>query len=281
MWKALGVSGLGAIAASAGGFAYAANWPTSQIFGRTVVAGYDAHEIALTYDDGPNPAVTPQLLDVLARHQVRATFFLIGRYVQQQPALAREIAAAGHAIGNHTLTHPKLTFLSPARIELELSATNRLIEDTVGQPVTLFRPPHGARRPAVMQIARELGLATVMWNCIVGDWNPIPAETILSRVERATARNRRAGRGSNIVLHDGGHLDPRADRLATVLATEKLLTKVTVEKYVTPEQWNPKTSHGGRSFRVPSNSSAPQSSDPSSPSDEPEAYAARDGSTLG
>jgi len=237
LWKALGVSGLGAVAAGAGGFAYAANWPTSQIFGRTTVAGHDPREIALTYDDGPNPAATPQLLEVLARHQVRATFFLIGRYVQKQPALAREIAAAGHAIGNHTLTHPKLTFLSPARIELELSATSRLIEDTVGEAVTLFRPPHGARRPVVMQIARKLGLATVMWNCIVGDWNSVTAETILGRVERAISRNQRAGRGTNVVLHDGGQFDPRADRLATVKATELLIAKATKGKYVTPEQW--------------------------------------------
>ena len=231
------LASLGTATAGAGGLAYAANWPTSQIFGHTIVAGSDPREIALTYDDGPNPAATPHLLEVLARHQARATFFLIGRYVQQHPGLAREIAAAGHSIGNHTLTHPKLTFQSRERIELELSATTRLIEDTVGLPVTLFRPPHGARRPAVIEIARNLGMSTVMWNTIVGDWKPLAPETILARVKRSIRWHQRLGRGTNVVLHDGSHLAQEADRMASVIATEKLLATLTNGKYVTPEIW--------------------------------------------
>ena len=237
MWSALGVSALGATVAGAGGFAYAANWPTSQIFGRTVVAGRNPREIALTYDDGPNPAATPALLDVLASHHVHATFFLIGKYVRQQPELTRQIAAAGHTVGNHTLTHPKLTFQSPERIELELSATNRLIEDTIGRSVTLFRPPHGARRPLVLRVARELGMATVMWNCIVGDWKPVPADELAARVRRRVRLNRGIGRGTNVVLHDGGHVALGADRMASVQATQMLLDELTGTEWVTPERW--------------------------------------------
>src|SRR5258708_6146979 len=99
----------------AAGCAYAALSPQSQIFGKVLIAGRDPNEIALTYDDGPNDDVTERLLDVLANHHVRATFFLIGRYVQQRPQIARAIAAAGHLIGNHSMTHPWLAWQSSAR----------------------------------------------------------------------------------------------------------------------------------------------------------------------
>src|ERR1700730_1174415 len=87
----------------AGGWMYAALWPGSQLFGRVVVAGRDPGEIALTYDGGAHTAATPQLLEVLAKQGVRATFFVMGEYVRQQPGLAREIVAAGHLVGNHTM----------------------------------------------------------------------------------------------------------------------------------------------------------------------------------
>src|SRR5450631_902790 len=99
---------------AAGGYAYAAMWPTSQIFGHTIVAGREPSELALTFDDGPNILWTDRLLDVLAKNNVRATFFLIGRFVQQRPELARAIWSAGHLIGNHTMTHPVLLFQSPS-----------------------------------------------------------------------------------------------------------------------------------------------------------------------
>src|SRR5260370_8486881 len=96
------------LAATAGTLAYAALYPQSQLFGPPLVAPPKPNEIALTYDDGPNDAVTQRLLEVLARHHVRATFFLIGRFVPQRPQLVRELAAAGHLIGNHPPTHPRL-----------------------------------------------------------------------------------------------------------------------------------------------------------------------------
>src|ERR1700761_9108645 len=100
---AAGVAGL-----AAGGYLYAGMWPASQIFGRTLIAGSNANEFALTYDDGPNDACTESLLDVLARHEARATFFVIGRFVKQRGDLVRRIRAAGHVVGNHTMTHPVL-----------------------------------------------------------------------------------------------------------------------------------------------------------------------------
>jgi peptidoglycan/xylan/chitin deacetylase (PgdA/CDA1 family) len=221
---------------AAGVVAYAAYSAESQILGPVLVAPPHPREFALTFDDGPSPLATPRLLEVLARHGVRATFFLIGENVRRAPALTRELVAAGHRVGNHTLTHPWLTWLPESRIRAELEGCNRALEDTLGAPVTLFRPPHGARRPAVIRIARELGLTTVNWNIITGDWMPIPAATILGRIERGSARNRRRGRATNVVLHDGGWDQPR---LPTVEATDRLLSRLGNTSFVTPDAWLP------------------------------------------
>src|ERR1700722_20424658 len=100
---------------TAGGDMYAAPSPTSQIFGRTLTAGSNPQEIALTFDDGPNDPYTPRLLDLLARHQVRATFFLMGSFIRQRPAIARDLLQAGHLLGNHTVSHPSLIWEGSGR----------------------------------------------------------------------------------------------------------------------------------------------------------------------
>jgi peptidoglycan/xylan/chitin deacetylase (PgdA/CDA1 family) len=226
-------------AAAAGAAAYAALWPQSQIFGRVLVAGPDANQIALTYDDGPNDAATERLLEVLARHEVHATFFLIGGFARQRPGLVRSIAAAGHLIGNHTMTHPWLSWQSSARIRQELAGCNAILEDALGAPVRFFRPPHGARRPVVLRTARELGLAAVQWNITAFDWNPIPAEEILGNITRGIERNRSHKRASNVLLHDGGHLGIGQPRLPTVEATSRLLqqSRSAGMKFVTVADW--------------------------------------------
>ena len=221
----------------AGGLAYASLYPTSEIFGRVLLAGEDPQQLALTYDDGPNPAATPELLDLLARSQVRATFFLIGEFVRQQPVLARAVAEAGHLIGNHTMTHPRLATQTGARIRAEIGDANRLIEDVTGAAVRYFRPPHGSRRPYVLRAARELGLTTVLWNVAASDWNPVDAPTIAAAVDAGVARNRKRGRGSNILLHDGGHLGLGADRLPTVAASADLVRRYRADRFVTVDAW--------------------------------------------
>jgi peptidoglycan/xylan/chitin deacetylase (PgdA/CDA1 family) len=230
-----------AIAAAAGvaGYTYAAMAPGSQLFGRTIVAGRDPGEFALTFDDGPNDGHTERLLEVLAAHQVRATFFLIGKYVRQRPELVRAIHAAGHLVGNHTVTHPVLLLQSPRRVREELAGCNAALEDTLGQPVRLMRPPHGARRPGVLRAARELGLTPVLWNAMGFDWKPTTAVCIVRNLERGIARNRRRGRGSNLLLHDGGHLTIGADRSQSVEAVRLVLERHSPEnvRYVTVDAW--------------------------------------------
>ena len=230
----------GAAALAAGGCTWAALDPESQLFGRTLVAGRDPAEFALTFDDGPNDPWTPRLLDLLAAHQIRATFFLIGRFARRRPDLVRAIVSAGHTIGNHTVTHPWLALHSPRRVREELAGCNAAIEDITGQPVRFLRPPHGARRPDVLRIARSLGLTPVLWNAMGFDWRPgIVAARIAAHLERGIARNRRRACGSNLLLHDGGHLAIGADRSQSVEATRLILARYPPGpiRYVTVDAW--------------------------------------------
>jgi peptidoglycan/xylan/chitin deacetylase (PgdA/CDA1 family) len=222
-----------------GGLAYASQWPTSQIFGRTLVAGNDPAEVALTFDDGPNDAATPQLLDTLARLGVRATFFAIGDFARQRPELVRRVVAEGHLLGNHTLSHPKLSVTGAAEVRRELAECNAVLEDIAGTPVRYFRPPFGARRPMVLRAARDLGLTPVMWNVTGYDWDPIGAAEILTNLQRGITRNRENGQASNLLLHDGGHRGMGADRMATVKAVEGLIDSHagTATHFVTVDAW--------------------------------------------
>jgi peptidoglycan/xylan/chitin deacetylase (PgdA/CDA1 family) len=228
-----------ALASAAGLCTYGVVADESQMFGRTLVAPPEPGQLALTFDDGPNPAATPRLLETLAKRGARATFFLIGDYVLREPALTREIAAAGHSVGNHTMHHLWLPRHPSAKIRAELLACNAAIEQTLGAPVKLFRPPHGAKRPAVLRIANELGMQTVQWNLMVGDWKNRSAEDILQRLRNGIAANQKRGRGTNAVLHDGSQFEPRADRTATVDAVAMLLDALPLEtRFVTPPQWH-------------------------------------------
>jgi peptidoglycan/xylan/chitin deacetylase (PgdA/CDA1 family) len=233
---AVGAAALGLVA---GGLAYASQWPTSQLFGRTLVDGDDPREVALTFDDGPNDAATPNLLDVLARHGARATFFAMGDFARVQPELVRRTVAEGHLLGNHTMTHPKLSIASAERVRSELADCNALLEDITGEAIRYFRPPFGARRPYVLRAARELGLTPVMWNVTGYDWKPIGADGILANLERGIARNRKSARASNLLLHDGGHSGMGAPRMDTVRAVDRLLAAHagTATRFVTVDAW--------------------------------------------
>jgi peptidoglycan/xylan/chitin deacetylase (PgdA/CDA1 family) len=215
-----------AVAAAVGAAGYQSIAPTGQWYGRTFtgVSG-TSKQIAITYDDGPNDPHTLRLLEVLAKHDVRATFFLIGRYVQQRPDIAREVMRSGHVVGNHTFSHPLLIFKSDADTRKELQQCRQSLLDGVGAHSTLFRPPFGGRRPGTLRIAREMGLQSIMWNVTGYDWNAPPAAVIERKIS-----NRIRG-GDVILLHDGGHKQMGADRSQTVLATEHLISRYKAEGY--------------------------------------------------
>src|SRR6266850_3166237 len=211
--------GLG-VAAAASAAGYQSMAPTGQWYGRTFTGlGRGSKQIALTYDDGPNDPHTLKLLEVLVRHDVRATFFMIGRYVRQRPDIAREVARAGHVVGNHTATHPLLIFESAARTRAEIVDCRTALTDAVGEHSDLFRPPFGGRRPATLRIARQLGLETIMWNVTGYDWNAPSA----AQVEKKVVGQMQGG--DVILLHDGGHRAMGADRGPTVVATDNLIPR--------------------------------------------------------
>jgi peptidoglycan-N-acetylglucosamine deacetylase len=164
-------------------------------------------EIALTFDDGPNPYYTPQILNILQKYHVKATFFCIGRLIAAYPALVRQEYAAGYTIGNHSWSHPNLALLAPPSIQFQISKTSDAIEAAIGVRPTFFRPPYGRMSvQELMQVYHD-GLTTVIWNDEGQDWARPGVNVIIQRILRL-ARN-----GAIILMHDGG-----GDRSQTVAA---------------------------------------------------------------
>lgn len=173
--------------------------PANQMFGPTVVSGpTDERVVALTYDDGPNPPYTDQILDVLRREHVHATFFVVGRAVAQYPQTVRRMVTDGNAVGNHTWDHVHLVLLRRAEMRLEMERTEDAIARASGQRPKIMRPPFGARDWRVLGEMKRLGYAVVMWSVpLPKDWEYPSAQTIAKRIVP------RVKDGSIIVLHDG------------------------------------------------------------------------------
>ena len=213
---------------ASGAIAYAAVYPRSQLFGATIRCTAAPSQLALTFDDGPNPAVTPLLLDLLDQYNAKATFFMIGRFVCECPELAREVSSRGHLIGNHTQTHPNLFWLSPRAIRNELQQCQSALQDAVGAAAKVFRPPYGLRNPWVVGIARELGMQTVMWTLLPGDWRGKSVEWLTGRMgpiadHAQDSASRTAG--DLLCLHDGAHRQLNGDRIRTLKALEYWLPR--------------------------------------------------------
>jgi peptidoglycan/xylan/chitin deacetylase (PgdA/CDA1 family) len=224
---------------AAGAFAYASLWPSSQLFGSSLIAPPRPGELALTFDDGPNPVWTPRLLDLLARRGVRASFFLVGSRAQAEPALVRQIVASGHLIGNHSWSHLNLALAPSSRIEEELSSTNQILAQISGAPICYFRPPFGARRPQTLRIARRLGLIPVLWNAMTSDWKNPSADSISIRLQHKIDRLYSRGQAANIVLHDGSHSSPSADRAPSIAAAAQLIARYQpTHQFVTLDAWS-------------------------------------------
>jgi len=216
----LGVAGLATVAG------YNTMSPTSQLYGRTFIGlPRGSRVLALTYDDGPNDPYTWRMMEVLERHGVKATFFLIGQFVRQKPEIARAIVAAGHAIGNHTWNHPKLIFRSTSEVWRQLEQAQKAIFDATGVQPKLFRPPFGGRRPASLRTVRAFGLLPIMWNVTCYDWKARSAGEIVGHAERQIRG------GDVILLHDGGYRRMGTNRSPTVEASDQILTRYQGEGY--------------------------------------------------
>ena len=197
--------------------------PSSYVVQRT---GDRPGLLALTFDDGPDPKWTPAILDVLKQENVPATFFIIGKNGQAYPDLVRRIVDEGHEIGNHSFTHPNLGEIPLSLTELELNATQRLIESEVGRSTVLFRPPYfgdaEADKPQEVEpalVAQRLGYIMVGVRIDPDDWQlPVTADQIVNRtIDRATDSNPET-RGEIILLHDSG-----GNRAATIEALPRLI----------------------------------------------------------
>jgi peptidoglycan-N-acetylglucosamine deacetylase len=212
----------GVLAAAGGIVGYAAAHPASQLFGPTLRRTSSAKKLAITFDDGPNPAITPQLLHLFERHSGHATFFVIGDFVKKSPALARETSAGGHSLGNHTYTHPNLFKCGPAEIRAQLQHCNDAIGEVTGVTPKWFRPPYGLRNPWVIPVAQRIGLQAVLWTLITQDWKAKSKEWLIPRMApiASHARENVARHGDILCLHDGDHRYLNADRRCTLAALE-------------------------------------------------------------
>jgi len=164
----------------------------------------------LTFDDGPDPTWTPQVLSVLAKHNAHATFFVLGRAAGAHPGLVADERAAGHSVGNHTTTHPDLTKLSVADITSQWQRTANVIGGT-----PCARPPYGAVNATVRQVTTGLGYRVQLWDIDTRDWSRPGADVITQRIVDG------ARPGAVVLLHDGGN-----DRSQTVAALDAALTRL-------------------------------------------------------
>jgi peptidoglycan-N-acetylglucosamine deacetylase len=210
--------------------------PANQLFGKTLVSGpKDRRVIALTYDDGPNPPYTNEILQVLREEHVRATFFVVGRAVEAFPGVVRREVEAGNAIGNHTWSHGHLVLYDVAGLRRTLERTDAAIYAAADVHSRIMRPPYGARDWLVLDEVRKLGYTPVMWSVpLANDWQNPPASEIAARVLRY------AGDGAIIALHDGNrgivcaheHVAARTcDRSADVEATRLIVEALKHEGY--------------------------------------------------
>ncbi len=205
------IAGAAFSAAGTASIYYATYAVRSQWLGRTDWRGSGhASVVALTFDDGPSED-TERILEVLAAHDLRGTFFMVGRNVERFPQMARRVVAEGHEIGNHSYSHPIFLYRTPRETRRQLERAQVVIAETAGVRPRWARPPCGVRTPAYFRAAQSLGLRTVQWDVAGFDWKRRTGERIAQDVVRG------ARPGSIILLHDGDS-DGKQDRSETVAA---------------------------------------------------------------
>lgn len=193
-----------------------AETPTAHWFGGGITHGRSQFgEVALTFDDGPNPTATLDIMDILDQAHLKGTFFEIGKAVDAYPQITRALYQHGQLLGNHSYHHDSWRWLDPRYPELE--RTQAAFQRAIGVCPTLFRPPHGARTPLLARVVNDHHMRIVLWNDSAADWETDNPQTIARRIVR------KAKGGSIIVLHDGLDGNPTADRDAVVKALPLIL----------------------------------------------------------
>lgn len=187
-----------------------------QVFGE-LVNHVDTKEkvVALTYDDGPNPPYTNQLIGILERNQIKATFFVVGNIIEKHRATVRLVLSKGHELGNHSYSHQKMTSENPSFIRSEIEKTDQLLRQLGVKEEIHFRAPYGRKFLVLPYLLAKMNKKNILWNVNPNDYKAPSSEVIENYVlEHVTP-------GSIILLHDGG-----GDRSGTVTATESLIKKL-------------------------------------------------------
>ena len=200
----------------------------------------DGPYIAMSFDDGPSPTLTPRLLDILKQRGIKVTFFVIGQNVEHAPEIVARAAAEGHEIGNHTWDHPALTKLSDGRIQDEINKTSEAIFKAIGKKPVLLRPPYGAMNARVHRIVEQDGMKVVLWSVDPNDWKR-PGSSVVERRILAGAKP-----GAIILSHDihPGTIEAMPATLDALLA--KGYKFVTVSELIAMESQHPKASSATR-----------------------------------
>lgn len=196
--------------------------PYNKLFGdiKTHLPQKNQRYVALTFDDGPNPHNTGEILDILREYEVKATFFLVGKKVEKFGETAKTISGDGHTIGNHGYSHTSIAFRSKSYIEDEIIKTEKAIENQTGVSTNLFRPPYGFRSPALFKIANIYGYRVIGWSIWAYDWTIEDPEEIVKRILT------RVKSGEIILLHDGAGGRMEGDRSSTVKALPTIIEEI-------------------------------------------------------
>ena len=195
-------------------------------FGKNIVhLNTDKRIVALTYDDGPNPPYTDQLLDILAKHNAKATFFMIGNRIERHPETVNRVIAEGHQIGNHTYSHPLLGFLPPIYVQREIERTDDLLQQYGIAKDNVFRAPLLTRFLPVAYVLAKRDRIHISCNVWSWDWTTQNPDKITETVLKQTKP------GSIIVLHDGKAENKNANRSGTIEATDRIITALKRDGY--------------------------------------------------
>jgi peptidoglycan/xylan/chitin deacetylase (PgdA/CDA1 family) len=172
-------------------------------------------EIALSFDDGPDPIYTPKILNILSKYNVKATFFLVGEQAKLHPQLVQRIIADGHEIGSHTMTHPNANNTPPPTLKSEVMESVTYLQNLTSQEIRFFRPPYGILSPSYFSACSDQGITMILWSVDTVDWERPSFDIIVERVIS------QIGQGSIILMHDGG-----GNRQQTVDALDKILCEL-------------------------------------------------------